>query len=305
MMRDLLLPSILSASLCFLGACDSSESGDPSQDSSQGDGGSQSSNQANGSSPDAGNPTGGQPGQNGADQAAGIDPALDPALGWSYAGQTGPEFWGMLRSEWAMARRGKNQSPIHIYPDESRAVDVEPIKLEFGESTLAAARGPYFGSMSAVAGSQLNYGGLRLDLRRIEHRAPGEHKIGDEEYPAELQFHFIGQQRIIYIAVPLIVGETADPGVETLLKVWEAAPDRMDSETLTEVDLSPLNRTDTGTFRYPGSHTTPPCAEGVNWCVFKEPTKISADQLRRIEAIGKGCARPVQPLGARFVQSAF
>lgn len=42
--------------------------------------------------------------------------------------------------------------------------------------------------------------------------------------------------------------------------------------------LMPHNTRDYWT--YPGSLTTPPCCESVQWIVFREPVEISAEQVR-------------------------
>jgi len=48
-------------------------------------------------------------------------------------------------------------------------------------------------------------------------------------------------------------------------------------------------------YAYGGSLTTPPCTEGVQWVVLKEPIELSGDQVHRfIRAYGP-IARPVHP----------
>jgi carbonic anhydrase len=56
-------------------------------------------------------------------------------------------------------------------------------------------------------------------------------------------------------------------------------------------------------YRYPGSLTTPPCAEGVKWHVAVAQTKISlAEQVVYNYVLGNvENFRPPQPLGSRTV----
>jgi carbonic anhydrase len=55
-------------------------------------------------------------------------------------------------------------------------------------------------------------------------------------------------------------------------------------------------------FRYPGSVTAPPCTEGVEWIVMKQPLELSAGQLARYRARFADNARAVQPLHQRTVR---
>jgi carbonic anhydrase len=54
-------------------------------------------------------------------------------------------------------------------------------------------------------------------------------------------------------------------------------------------------------FRYEGSLTTPPCSETVNWVVLTNPMTASARQIADVTAIYGDNARPLQPLGRRFL----
>jgi carbonic anhydrase len=53
---------------------------------------------------------------------------------------------------------------------------------------------------------------------------------------------------------------------------------------------------------YHGSLTTPPCTEGVQWIVLRDPIAMSARQIAQFVSIVGHNARPVQPLHGRRVQ---
>jgi carbonic anhydrase len=47
-------------------------------------------------------------------------------------------------------------------------------------------------------------------------------------------------------------------------------------------------------YRYMGSLTTPPCTEGLEWCIFAQPVELSEAQISAFKALYPGNARPVE-----------
>ena len=58
---------------------------------------------------------------------------------------------------------------------------------------------------------------------------------------------------------------------------------------------------DTEYFRFMGSLTTPPCTEGVNWIVRKEPIRCAKSQVNEIFEVLNVSNRPLQPKNGRNV----
>jgi carbonic anhydrase len=56
-------------------------------------------------------------------------------------------------------------------------------------------------------------------------------------------------------------------------------------------------------YAYGGSLTTPPCTEGVQWIVLKEPIELSKEQISRFMRAYGPIARPVQPLHNREIKA--
>jgi carbonic anhydrase len=56
-------------------------------------------------------------------------------------------------------------------------------------------------------------------------------------------------------------------------------------------------------YAYGGSLTTPPCTEGVQWIVLKEPIELSKAQIDRFMKAYGPIARPVQPLHNREIKA--
>ena len=65
-------------------------------------------------------------------------------------------------------------------------------------------------------------------------------------------------------------------------------------------DLLP---SDLSYYNYSGSLTTPPCSEGVNWMVLKNPVEVSAKQVAAFMSVIHRNVRPVQPLNGREIIS--
>ncbi|MCP9940624.1 carbonic anhydrase family protein, partial [Synechococcus sp. Cruz CV12-2-Slac-r] len=56
-------------------------------------------------------------------------------------------------------------------------------------------------------------------------------------------------------------------------------------------------------YTYAGSLTTPPCSEGVQFYILKDPVSISAEQLSNFQKLYPMNARPLQPLNERVIKS--
>ncbi|HEY2257937.1 MAG TPA: carbonic anhydrase family protein, partial [Variovorax sp.] len=57
-----------------------------------------------------------------------------------------------------------------------------------------------------------------------------------------------------------------------------------------------------GYYSYTGSLTTPPCSEGVQWRIMKQPVEVSKVQLAEFKKLYPMNARQVQPLNHRQIE---
>jgi carbonic anhydrase len=142
--------------------------------------------------------------------------------------------------------------------------------------------------------------GATYELVQFHFHAPSEHTIDGKHADAEV--HLVHRNAAGQLAV---VGVLIKKGLENRASksLWDnlpthAGPARPLSEPVNPDGLLPVRRT---SYRYEGSLTTPPCAEGVTWMVMTEPIQLSAMQLKLFEKLIKRNNRPVQPLNRRTV----
>jgi len=86
--------------------------------------------------------------------------------------------------------------------------------------------------------------------------------------------------------------------------VWNNLPLEKGDEQAANapIDLNQLLPTERGYFTYMGSLTTPPCSEGVQWMVMKQPVPVSADQIGIFARLYPMNARPIQSASGRIIK---
>jgi carbonic anhydrase len=66
-----------------------------------------------------------------------------------------------------------------------------------------------------------------------------------------------------------------------------------------------IGNTTTPYFAYPGSFTTPPCTEGVQWIMLQKPITMTKEDVDALQKIQKLNFRPPQPLNSRTLTAAY
>lgn len=118
-----------------------------------------------------------------------------------------------------------------------------------------------------------------------------------------MEAHFVHKSAEGKLAV-LGVMKRVGPDNAALQPVWEHMPASAGPTqdiAGTSVDPAALFPVERSYFRYMGSLTTPPCSEGVNGFVLKEPVTISQAQLDKFVSAVTANARPLQPVNNRLV----
>ena len=95
--------------------------------------------------------------------------------------------------------------------------------------------------------------------------------------------HLVHVSKSNRITVLGIMGEEGDDS--QLFEFFESFLPISNGETKAihqKIDLSSLLLEDKNYYSYGGSLTTPPCTEGVNWLVFKQPITLSVKEVLKL-----------------------
>jgi carbonic anhydrase len=238
-----------------------------------------------------------------------------PPLHWGYA-KNGDD-WGI---------EGEEQSPIDIKTKDAAPLvthylkmwwNIQPIKAEVFDNghTLLCQ-----GAVSRLVGTDDQRNNALYEAVQFHFHGPSEHTIDGKRFPLELHIvhvitaeHFAEaededeeeapQRHLAVLGILYEIDDTAPPN--PFLEALRL--DKIGSGEQVELNMFEYfgNIERPEYFSYPGSLTTPPCSEIVNWFVVKKPFTLTSAQLKhftdRTEFAEFGNNRVVQPIGKRHV----
>jgi len=240
-------------------------------------------------------------GKGGDMHASGAAPAghaMGHAAHWSYEGEGGPENWAKLEGKFATCESGKEQSPIDIVG--AHPMGLQPLEFHY----VAMAKPTIINNghtlqVNYAPGSYAMIGGKKYNLLQFHFHSPAENKVNGVQY--DFVTHLVHKSDDGQLAV---VGVKAKAGGDNafLKPILDAAPAvKGEAVASADIDVNTLLPSDKGYYNFKGSLTTPPCSEGVNWNVLKNPVELSAGQLGQFKKIFPMNARPTQPLNGRMI----
>lgn len=219
---------------------------------------------------------------------------------WSYkAGPQDPAHWGKLADNFSACTKGTEQSPIEI-PRTSPllAKYVLPFILP---STLRVIDNGHTVQVNYDNGSKVVVNGKAYETKQMHFHSPSEHEINGVSFPIE--FHIVNKSVQGQLAVLGIMVEKGRPNAE-LEKMLANLPESPGPEKVISgvvLNLSKLLPKVRSVYNYPGSLTTPPCSEGVNWNVFAQPIEASQAQITALQNRYFHNNRPIQPINSRRI----
>lgn len=221
---------------------------------------------------------------------------------WDYDGEEGPEHWGEIDPKFETCKTGKNQSPIDI--TSGKPEKLGPIKFDYKASPIAIINNGHTIQVNVPKGNSITVGGKKYELLQYHFHSPSEHKMSGKS--GDMEVHLVHKNEAGELAV---VGVFMNAGKENALvkTLWDNLPTEVGKEktvaqaTINPMDFLPAKKTFSN---YPGSLTTPPCSEGVNWMVMNDSIEVSKAQVEKFTSIFPMTARPVQPLHERSIKVA-
>ena len=115
---------------------------------------------------------------------------------------------------------------------------------------------------------------MKYKLLQVHFHRPSEHQIGGKNFPMEA--HFVHRAESGALAVVGVLFATGMPNaafskIVATMPATEGPAVKADAT----IDLNTLLPPKLGYYRYPGSLTTPPCAEIVEWLLLTDPVEVA------------------------------
>ena len=199
----------------------------------------------------------------------------------------------------ALCEQGQRQSPIDI--TATRMLDLPALTFDYQPAPLRLVNDGHTVRLRFSNANRLRVGKERYTLTQVHFHTPGGDRVHGEDFPfAAHLLHRGADGRLLALVVLFRLG-VANAWLE---RFWSEIPPQANGEQvhagirINAADLLPATR---GHYRYEGSLTGPPCTEGVDWIVLKQPLELSQDQLAHFRKLFGANIRGPQPLHGRTV----
>ncbi|MEY8878206.1 MAG: carbonic anhydrase [Leptothrix sp. (in: b-proteobacteria)] len=219
---------------------------------------------------------------------------------WSYDGHHGdPAHWAELDPAFETCGKGEHQSPIDIR--NAVKADLPALDFQYGSAAPTLVNNGHTIQVNLPAGQTLKVGDQSYELLQFHFHTPSEEAIQGKH--TAMVAHFVhrnaaGQLGVVAV---LIQPGKVNPAFAGVFKHLPRPGEKVTVDDLT-LDLAAMLPSDKAYYSFEGSLTTPPCSEGVNWMVLKQPIQMGVAQIRLFQHEFHVNARPVQPLHDRVIK---
>jgi carbonic anhydrase len=217
---------------------------------------------------------------------------------WSYEGAGGPAKWGDLDAANKACSLGAQQSPIDITATVKS--QLPPLKISWGKTADTIVNNGHTIQLNFAEGSTLKLGDTTYKLLQVHFHRPSEHLVGGKNFPMEA--HFVHRADGGGLAVVGVLLTEGKPNA-TFAKIIATMPTKEGPPVKADAGINPngLLPAKLSYYRYPGSLTTPPCSEVVEWLVLTTPLPVAVSDVAAFAKLYPMNARPVQKDNRRYV----
>jgi carbonic anhydrase len=224
--------------------------------------------------------------------------AAEDAHHWSYEGDGGPAKWGDLDAANKVCAIGSQQSPIDIGATiKSR---LPALRINWARSADTIVNNGHTIQLNFAEGSSMTLGDVKYKLLQLHFHRPSEHLIGGRNFPMEAHFvHRAESGALAVVGVLMATGKAnaAFSRIVSTMPATEGPAVKADAR----INPNALLPAGHGYYRYPGSLTTPPCSEIVEWLLLTDPVHVADADVAGFARLYPLNARPVQKDNRRYV----
>jgi len=233
--------------------------------------------------------------------ATGAEPSGHDAHAWSYEGTTDPSHWGELAPDFFQCGTGKRQSPLDI--DGATPAHLPALTFRYRPTRAKVANTGHTIEVRPTSDETLVTSAGSYRLAQFHFHTPSETRFHGKAYPLSAHFvHQDNQGRVVAVVAVMFRMGKPNPQLATLFRTLPR-PGAQPVPIPGRLNIAGLLPTSQNYYTFPGSLTTPPCTEDVQWYVMKQPLTVSPQQLAAFRTRYPMNARPVQPLDGREVLS--
>lgn len=222
---------------------------------------------------------------------------------WDYKSpHGGPTRWAELDPKFEACGKGGNQSPIDIR--NAVKADLPALNVGYAAAEPTFINNGHTIQVNLPPDQKLTVGDKQYELLQFHFHTPSEEAVNGKRTAMVAHFvHRSAEGELGVIAVLIQPGKTN----AAFAPVFEHLPREGEKVTVDglKLDLPALMPADKGYYSFAGSLTTPPCSEGVNWMVLKNPIQLGPEQIKAFRRVFNANARPLQPTNGRTIKESI
>ena len=217
---------------------------------------------------------------------------------WGYEGHGGPAAWGDLDPANKVCAIGSQQSPIDI--ETTIKSQLPALKIDWARSADTIVNNGHTIQLNFAEGSSLTLGDVKYKLLQVHFHRPSEHQIDGKNFPMEAHFVHRAENGVLAVVGVLLATGMPNAAFSKIVATMPATEGPAVKADAT-IDLNTLLPPKLGYYRYPGSLTTPPCSEIVEWLLLTDPIEVAEADVASFAKLYPMNARPVQKDNRRYV----